>query len=68
VETVGDGALRTCALVLDPALVRVEPAPRRPFQGWRYLALADAPQDLGGGLEEAMPEHLARRLREIGAW
>ncbi len=68
VDTVGEGALKTCALFLDPTLVRVEPAARRPFQGWRYLALADAPKDLGSAIDEALPEHLARTLREIGAW
>src|SRR3546814_3197474 len=30
-------------LHLGPALVRVAPRGHRPFQGWRYLAAADAP-------------------------
>jgi hypothetical protein len=40
----------------------------RPFQGWRYLNLKDAPADLdksGKGLA-AMPEPLRRELRELG--
>jgi hypothetical protein len=62
-----DGILR-CALVLDPALVRTEPAPRRPFQGWRYLTVEDAPRDLPKGrkAEEALPPELARALADIG--
>ncbi len=40
-----DGTSR-CALVLDPLLVPVRPQPRRPFQGWRYLEVSDAPPDL----------------------
>jgi hypothetical protein len=36
-----------CALVYDPVLVTVEPRPRRPFQGWRYLTEEDAPPDIG---------------------
>ena len=36
-----------CALVYDPELITVEPRPRRPFQGWRYLDPADAPRDMG---------------------
>ena len=36
-----------CALVYDPDLITVEPRPRRPFQGWRYLDAEDAPRDMG---------------------
>lgn len=62
-----DGILR-CALVLDPEIVRTEPAPRRPFQGWRYLSVEDAPRDLPKGrkAEEALPPELARALADIG--
>jgi hypothetical protein len=62
-----DGILR-CGLVLDPAVVRVAPAPRRPFQGWRYLAPEDAPPDLRAGreAEPALPAELDRALAEIG--
>jgi len=62
-----DGILR-CALVLDPEIFRTEPAPRRPFQGWRYLSVEDAPRDLPKGrkAEEALPPELARALADIG--
>jgi hypothetical protein len=62
-----DGILR-CALVLDPTLIRTEAAPRRPFQGWRYLTPEDAPRDLPKGrkAEEALPPDLARALADIG--
>ncbi|MBI1218320.1 MAG: DUF1489 family protein [Rhodobacteraceae bacterium] len=62
-----DGILR-CAIVLDPTVVRTEPQPRRPFQGWRYLATEDAPRDLriGHAREEALPPSLAAALAEIG--
>lgn len=62
-----DGIAR-CALLLDPAVIRTEAAPRRPFQGWRYLAPADSPRDLpqGRAREEPLPESLARALAEIG--
>ena len=36
-----------CGLVYDPALITVEPRPKRPFQGWRYLKVEEAPRDLG---------------------
>lgn len=63
----GDGIDR-CALLLDPAVIRTEAAPRRPFQGWRYLAPEDAPRDLpqGRAREEPLPEGLARALADIG--
>ena len=63
----GDG-IRRCALVLGPDLIRVAPAPRRAFQGWRYLDPADAPPDLPSHRadEEALPADLTRALAEIG--
>ena len=62
-----DGILR-CGLVLDPMLVRVAATPRRPFQGWRYLAGGDAPADLaqGRGEETALPASIANALAEMG--
>lgn len=69
VETVGEGAAARCQVLLDPRIVRTAPAPRRPFQGWRYLEGKDAPADLtGDGELEAMPTDLAVKLRELGAW
>jgi hypothetical protein len=45
-----DGS-KCSGLILDPVLVSVAGRPMKPFQGWRYLAAADAPADL-----DAMPE------------
>ncbi|WP_151718833.1 DUF1489 family protein [Gemmobacter serpentinus] len=63
----GDGIER-CALLLDPDVIRTEAAPRRPFQGWRYLAPDDSPRDLpqGRAQEDALPEEMARALAELG--
>ncbi len=65
--TGGDGITR-CALVLDAAITRTEAAPRRPFQGWRYLPPAEAPRDLSPGREsdDTLPPDIARALAEIG--
>jgi hypothetical protein len=51
-------------------VVLVAPLPRRPFQGWRYFEGNDAPEDLKGLGEDAaaVPQDLAVRLRELGAW
>lgn len=65
--TGGDGILR-CGIVLDPEIHRTQAAQRRPFQGWRYLAPADAPPDLPKtrASDDALPEDLNRALAEIG--
>lgn len=62
-----DGILR-CGLLLDRDLVRVAAVPRRPFQGWRYLASADAPPDLPKGreAEDPLPPAIAAALAEMG--
>jgi hypothetical protein len=68
VATVGDGVNARCEVTLSPEVVRVAPAPRRAFQGWRYLEAKDAPEDLAGDLAAEVPAELARQLRELGAW
>ena len=67
-EVLGEDGIRRCALILEPGLVRVAAVPRRPFQGWRYLAPEDSPRDLpkGRAADDALPEELARALAEIG--
>ncbi len=67
-ERIGADGIRRCAFLLDPALVRTDPAPRRPFQGWRYLEPEQSPRDLppGRDREAALPPELARALADIG--
>jgi hypothetical protein len=57
-----------CRLVLEPRLVLTQPRPYRAFQGWRYLAVNDAPKDLDRAAPGAakMPEGLRRELRGLG--
>jgi hypothetical protein len=68
VQETGDDGITRCAIHLNPAIRRTEAAPRRPFQGWRYLSATEAPRDLRaqGGRDEALPPTLARALAEIG--
>ena len=61
---VWEDGTKCCALVLDPVLVRVAARPVKAFQGWRYLAPAQAPADLtsqapGAQMPEAMRQALA---------
>ena len=64
----GADGIERCALVMDMQVVRTEPAPRRPFQGWRYLEPADSPRDLPQGRtkDDTLPDALARALADIG--
>jgi hypothetical protein len=57
-----------CRIVLDGKIKLVAPRPYRAFQGWRYLADADAPGELDRAARgaAAMPEHLRRELSELG--
>lgn len=68
-EFVDDDGIKRCTIWLDPEIIKTAPAPRRAFQGWRYLKPEDAPADLSvqsGG--EELPDTLRRELIEIGAW
>jgi len=65
-----------CLIEVDPLLVATLWRPWRPFQGWRYLAAADAPPDASApGLsgrpeatEGALPERMIAELRALGLW
>lgn len=61
-----------CALVLDPRLISTSLLSFRPFQGWRYLETAKAPDDRENGLKAGhggdpdVPPDMAAELRELG--
>jgi hypothetical protein len=58
---------KCCAIAMDHALVPTEPKLQRPFQGWRYFALEDAPPDRrGAGAGDELPAKLVRELRSLG--
>ena len=63
----GQDGTERCAIVLEPGLIRTATAPKRPFQGWRYLVPSDAPPDLPQSRqsEDALPPELAGALAEI---
>jgi hypothetical protein len=65
--TLADGIPR-CALILDQEVIRTEAAPRRPFQGWRYLDPKESPRDLAKGRakDDVLPQKLAQALAELG--
>lgn len=67
-EVTGSDGITRCGIVLDPDVHRTQSAPKRPFQGWRYLAASDAPPDLPKTRqnEDPLPPDLNRALAEIG--
>ena len=64
---IGRDRIPRCDLVLDPEIIRTEPQPRRPHQGWRYLNPDSAPKDLDvGSHDQEIPEEMVIELGEIG--
>ncbi len=63
-----DADIKRCRIMLDDKLVATRPFPRRPFQGWRYLAHEDAPADLPKNLDgdDALPPHMREELIRLG--
>lgn len=69
-EVTGADGIRRCAIVLDPEIIATTTAPKRPFQGWRYLVPTDAPPDLGDTRDgdTELPPELAGALADIGVF
>ncbi len=56
-----------CAIVYEPKLIPVVRRAHRPFQGWRYLPVKDAPPDIAAGKgAKNLPEDLKAELSELG--
>lgn len=67
-ERFGEDGVRRCALIMDREIVAVTAVPRRPFQGWRYLAADDAPPDMprDRAHEDILPPQIAQELAAMG--
>ncbi|HUU25289.1 MAG TPA: DUF1489 domain-containing protein [Methyloceanibacter sp.] len=66
-EAAKDDGTPCCAIMLDPELVTTRAHPRRAFQGWRYLEVADAPADdrILENAADDMPPGMREELREL---
>ncbi len=63
----GADGIERCRIVFKPQIIPVRPAPRRAFQGWRYLEAADSPSDLPKmGRGAGMTDKMRRELAELG--
>lgn len=70
----GEGDTTYCAIVYDPTVIVTESRPRRPFRGWRYLEVDDAPPDLKDQraalrqvkAEGRLPAEMLRELKMLG--
>ena len=67
-EEIGDDNIRRCCIVLDKEITKTSWAPKRPFQGWRYLKKEDAPIDIKDVSDSAgkLPSKMAEALADIG--
>lgn len=67
-EVPGDDGIIRCGIIMDPDIIRTEAVPRRPFQGWRYLAPENSPRDLSRAQanNDRLPIELAAALAAIG--
>ena len=57
-----------CALGMEPRLVRTELRAHKPFQGWRYLSVEEAPPDVSLSIIDNgdLPEEMAEELKILG--
>ncbi|MBC8036910.1 MAG: DUF1489 domain-containing protein [Rhizobiales bacterium] len=63
----GADGIERCRIDFKPRIIPVFPAPRRAFQGWRYLDAADAPRDLPkGAAAKGMTQKMRRELSDLG--
>jgi hypothetical protein len=61
-----EAGIKRCDLVMEPRLILTRYQPKRPFQGWRYLKVDEAPADVRvAGEAASMPDAMRRDLTEL---
>ena len=66
-STQGEDGQPLCIVRYELKLVPTLLAPKRPFQGWRYLEGKDAPRDRkGSDPAEGLPPKMLEELRSLG--
>ncbi len=69
-EVIGQDGIRRCGIRMEAQLIQTQTAPKRPFQGWRYLSRENAPPDLPKmrANDADIPTELNSALAEIGVF
>ncbi|MEX0300452.1 MAG: DUF1489 family protein [Kordiimonas sp.] len=66
-EDVDDAGRKYCLLCVSSELKRVRAAPKRAFQGWRYLDDHDTPEDIDENIMSGdIPEDMLNELQKLG--
>ncbi len=67
-QEINNEGKKYCLIEIDPKQIKVEPRTQKPFQGWRYLNIEDAPVDieLSSSPEAELPEEMLIELKELG--
>ncbi|MES0881725.1 DUF1489 family protein [Roseibium sp. SCP14] len=61
-----EAGIKRCDLVMEPRLILTRYQPKRPFQGWRYLKVDEAPADMRvAGEAASMSDAMRRDLTEL---
>ena len=68
IELTGPDGIVRCGIVLNPIIIPVWSRKERIFQGWRYLEVENAPEDMPVDQQdgEALPAEMASELRDLG--
>ena len=68
IELAGPDGIIRCGIVLNPVIIPVWSRKERIFQGWRYLEVENAPEDMPVDQQdgEALPAEMASELRDLG--
>lgn len=68
-EALDPDGRKCCHIICDARMMLTVSTPKRPFQGWRYLKLSDAPADrhyYDPSNQDEPPAEMADELRELG--
>ena len=63
---IGDGNRKRTIIILDKDVIETQRHAHRPFQGWRYLADSDIPQDIDTQAYKEIPEEVLSEMQDLG--
>tara|TARA_A100001011_G_C13770856_1_gene619151 strand:+ start:39 stop:536 length:498 start_codon:yes stop_codon:yes gene_type:complete len=65
---IGEDNILKCKIMLDKTIILTEPYQKKPFQGWRYFKVQNAPKDreIFSNEKKQLPLKIEKELSEIG--